>query len=83
LMNEEVGLEFVQLILLMAFYLQSTEKYSKCWNMAGLALRMAQNMGLHFSVAEARKRGLLAPLPTQLECEMRTRVWFVCVLLET
>ncbi|CAM1509552.1 Fc.00g032910.m01.CDS01 [Cosmosporella sp. VM-42] len=83
LLNEEVGLEFVQLVLLMAFYLQSTERFSKCWNMAGLALRMAQNMGLHFSIAEAKNRGLLACFPTQLECEMRTRVWHACILLET
>ena len=82
LLNEEVGLEFVQLALLMAFYLQSTERFSKCWNMAGLALRMAQNMGLHFSIGEARKRGLLACFPTQMECEMRTRVWYACILLE-
>lgn len=83
LLNDEVGLEFVQLALLMAFYLQSTERFSKCWNMAGFALRMAQNMGLHFSFAEARKRGLLPSPPTQLECEMRTRVWYACILVET
>jgi hypothetical protein len=83
LLNEEVGLEFVQLVLIMALYLQSTERFSKCWNMAGLALRMAQEMGLHYSVTEARKRGLLGPFPTQVECEMRTRVWHACILLET
>jgi hypothetical protein len=83
LLNEEAGLEFVQLGLLMAFYLQSTERFSKCWNMAGLALRMAQNTGLHFSVPEARRRGLLCSYPTQVECEMRTRVWHACILLET
>ncbi|OQV07336.1 Fungal specific transcription factor domain-containing protein [Cladophialophora immunda] len=83
LLNEESGLEFVQLGLLMAFYLQSTERFSKCWNMAGLALRMAQNMGLHFSLPEARRRGLLCSYPTQVECEMRTRVWHACILLET
>lgn len=83
LLNEEVGLEFVQLVLIMAFYLQSTERFSKCWNMAGLALRMAQEMGLRYSVTEAQKRGLLGPFPTQVECEMRTRVWHACILLET
>ncbi|KAJ9632943.1 hypothetical protein H2204_007511 [Knufia peltigerae] len=83
LLNEEVGLELVQLNLLMAFYLQSTERFSKCWNMAGLALRTAQNMGLHFNVSEAHKRGLLPSFPTQVECEMRRRVWYACILLES
>ncbi len=83
LLGGEVGLEMIQLVLLMAFYLQSTERFSKCWNVAGLALRMAQNAGLHLGLTEARKRGLLSPCPTQLECEMRARVWYACILLET
>ncbi len=83
IMDDEVGIEPVQVGLLMANYLQSTERLSKCWNVAGLAIRMAQNMGLHFEVAEARKRELLAPFSTQLEAEIRTRVWYECVLLDT
>lgn len=82
IIDEEVGIELVQLLLLMGFYLQSTEKFSKCWNITGLAIRMAQNMGLQLSVQEAKTRGLLASQPTQLECEMRLRVWYGCVLLD-
>ena len=82
LLDNELGLESVQLVLLMALYLQSTERFSKCWNMAGLAIRMAQNMGLHFGPAEARSRRLLQSWSTQLECEMRARVWHCCVILE-
>ncbi|KEF53153.1 uncharacterized protein A1O9_10601 [Exophiala aquamarina CBS 119918] len=70
-LDGEVGIELVQLALLMGFYLQSTERFSKCWNIGGLAIRMAQNMGLHFSISEACKRGLLSPRSTQLDCEMR------------
>ena len=81
-MDEEVGIEVVQLLLLMGFYLQSTEKFSKCWNITGLAIRMAQNMGLQLSPGDARRRGLLAAAPTQLESEMRVRVWYGCVLLD-
>ncbi|KAB5580894.1 fungal-specific transcription factor domain-containing protein [Coniochaeta sp. 2T2.1] len=80
--DEEVGIELVQLLLLMGFYLQSTERFSKCWNMTGLAIRMAQNMGLQLSSQDARKKGLLASSPTQLESEMRIRVWYGCVLLD-
>ncbi|KAH6698494.1 fungal-specific transcription factor domain-containing protein [Leptodontidium sp. MPI-SDFR-AT-0119] len=82
-LDNEVGIELVQLGLLMGFYLQSTSRYSKCWNISGLTIRMAQNMGLHFNIVEARKRGLISSCPTQLDCEMRTRVWHTCILLET
>ncbi|OAL18255.1 hypothetical protein AYO22_10833 [Fonsecaea multimorphosa] len=60
MMDDEVGIELVQAGLLMGIYLQSTERYSKCWNIIGFTIRMAQNMGLHFTAAEVRKRGLLA-----------------------
>lgn len=82
-LDGEVGIELVQLVLLLGCYLQSTERFSKCWNVGGLAIRMAQNMGLHLSIPEARKRGLLSSSSTQLDCEMRARVWYGCVILET
>lgn len=81
-LDNEVGIELVQLLLLMARYLQSTERFSKCKNISGLAIRLAQNMGLHYSGTEARTRGLISASSTQLECEMRTRVWQGCVMLE-
>ncbi|KAG7285016.1 hypothetical protein NEMBOFW57_009634 [Staphylotrichum longicolle] len=82
IIDEEVGIELVQLLLLMGYYLQSTERFSKCWNITGLAIRMAQNMGLQLSPGDARRKGLLAACPTQLESEMRIRVWYGCVLLD-
>ena len=82
IIDDEVGIELVQLLLLMGFYLQSTERFSKCWNITGLAIRMAQNMGLQLNPHEARRKGLLTSCPTQLESEMRVRVWYGCVLLD-
>ncbi|KAJ5520864.1 fungal-specific transcription factor domain-containing protein [Penicillium fimorum] len=82
ILDDEAGIELVQLGLLMGFYLQSTEKFSKCWNITGLTIRMAQNMGLQLSLGEARQRGILASSATQLECEMRIRVWYGCFLLD-
>lgn len=82
ILDDEVGLELVQLGLIMGFYLQGTERFSKCWNITGVTIRLAQNMGLHLSLAEARKRGLVLSRPTQLEYEMRSRVWYGCVILE-
>lgn len=83
LLDEEAGLEPIQLGLLMSFYLQSAEKFSKCWNTLGLAIRMAQNKGLQFDAAEARSRGLLPSASSKLENEMRSRLWYACVLLDT
>ncbi|KAJ9149934.1 hypothetical protein NKR23_g4087 [Pleurostoma richardsiae] len=74
-LDDEMSIELIQLGLLLGFYLQATERFSKCWNITGLTIRLAQNMGLHLDLAEARRRGFTAPSPTQLECEMRTRVW--------
>lgn len=82
IMDDEVGIQLIQLGLLMGFYLQSTERFSKCWNITGLTVRMAQNMGLQLGLGEARKKGLFASCATQLECEMRIRVWYGCVLLD-
>ncbi|OQE43137.1 hypothetical protein PENCOP_c003G04534 [Penicillium coprophilum] len=81
-LDYEVGIELVQLGLLMGFYLQSTERFSKCWNITGLTIRMAQNMGLQLRICEARRKGLIHPHSTQLDCEMRVRVWYGCVLLD-
>ncbi|KAL2140208.1 hypothetical protein VTI28DRAFT_4094 [Corynascus sepedonium] len=82
IIDDEIGIELVQLLLLMGFYLQSTERFSKSWNITGLAIRMAQNMGLQLSPNDARKKGLVTSCPTQLELEMRIRVWYGCVLLD-
>ncbi|KAH7116553.1 hypothetical protein B0J13DRAFT_613411 [Dactylonectria estremocensis] len=81
-LDDEVGLELVQLGLVMGFYLQSTERFSKCWNITGLTIRLAQNAGLHLDLAEARKKGHVTSRPTQVEYEMRSRVWYGCVVLE-
>ncbi|KAL2167583.1 hypothetical protein VTG60DRAFT_1094 [Thermothelomyces hinnuleus] len=43
---------------------------------------MAQNIGLQLSPSDARKKGLVSHCPTQLETEMRIRVWYGCVLLD-
>ncbi|KAL3440787.1 fungal-specific transcription factor domain-containing protein [Aspergillus insuetus] len=82
ILDYEVGIELVQLGLLMGFYLQSTERFSKCWNITGLTIRMAQNMGLQLGLEEARRKGLFTLHATQLDCEIRIRVWYGCVLLD-
>ena len=82
ILDHQIGIEFVQLGLLFGFYLQSTERFSKCWNITGLTVRMAQNMGLHLAPQEAQARGHGKQALTQLEGEMRRRVWHGCVMLD-
>lgn len=82
ILDHEVGLELVQLGLLMAFFLQTTERFSKCWIISGLTIRMAQIIGLHLSIPTAQRRGLLSCCLSQLDTEIRKRVWHGCVMLE-
>ena len=70
ILDNEVGLELVQFLLLMARCLSTTEQLSKYKNISILTIRMAQGMGLHYTVEEAQRRGLLRCPATQLECEM-------------
>lgn len=80
--DDEVGIELIQLGLLMGFYLQSTEKFSRCWNITYLTIRIAKNIGLELSVSDPRRRDFFAWRPTQLDCEIRSRVWHGCIVLE-
>lgn len=69
-------LALVQALLIMAHYLQSTNLPTRCWNVAGVAYRMAQGLGLHVEVPDG-DRGL-----PSLNKEMRKRVWYGCVCLD-
>ncbi|KAH7109492.1 fungal-specific transcription factor domain-containing protein [Dactylonectria estremocensis] len=68
------SLPIVQLLLLTAVHLQSTMYSSRCWNMVGLAMRVAQSLGLHLNQKPATRN--------QLEREMRRRIWYTCVTLD-
>ncbi|KAL5601549.1 hypothetical protein FOBRF1_009082 [Fusarium oxysporum] len=81
-LGDEVDTGLVQLGVLMGFYLQATERFSKCWNVTSLTIGLAQTMGLHLADAQAKKRGFITTPLTQMEYEMRSRVWYGCVVLE-
>ncbi|OBS20254.1 hypothetical protein FPOA_06639 [Fusarium poae] len=68
------SLEIVQLLLLRGIYLHYTSYANRCWNMVGVALRVAQSLGLNFEHAASSK--------SQLEREMRRRVWHNCIALD-
>jgi hypothetical protein len=75
------SLEFVQTLLLTAQYLQSTQLWGMCWNMAGLAVRVAQGLGLHINPSES-SRSTAGQSSSLLDEEMRRRVWGGCVTLD-
>ncbi|XPS80180.1 hypothetical protein M3J09_012141 [Ascochyta lentis] len=68
------SLEVVQLLLLMSQYLQGTDRSIETWNIHGLAVKAAYQLGLHSPNALK-----LYPNP---EREVRKRTWFGCVLLD-
>lgn len=68
------SLPAVQLLLLQGVYLQSSRYATRCWNVVGLAIRVAQSLGLHI---HSEREG-----ETQLDREMNRRIWHTCVMLD-
>lgn len=66
----------VQAFLLMGLYLQSTDKTEKWWNMVGLAIRVAQSIGLYIKPSLDQSSADV----DQTEQEIRKRVWAGCIL---
>lgn len=58
----------------MSQYLQGTERSIETWNLHGLAVKAAYQLGLHSpsSLKQYSPR----------EREMRTRTWFACIMLD-
>ncbi|KAH8800258.1 fungal-specific transcription factor domain-containing protein [Xylogone sp. PMI_703] len=72
---DSAQLSLVQMLLLTGIYLQSTEHVTRLWNVIGLAIRAAQCLGLHSNEASVH-------LESQLDREIRRRIWYNCVLLD-
>ncbi|KAL6718998.1 hypothetical protein ACLMJK_003233 [Lecanora helva] len=75
LLNDLCHLDQVRVFALGAFYLLTTEQINRSWNLAGLALRAAQAMGLHLLN--------VTPSLSESEKDQRARVWFSVVSLES
>ncbi|RFU27492.1 hypothetical protein B7463_g8838, partial [Scytalidium lignicola] len=72
---DDGNLGLVQALLILAQYLQSTNLPNRCWNIVGLACRVAQALGLHLQEGDESR--------SQLALEIRRRTWHGCVLLDT
>lgn len=70
----EGSLALIQMLLIVAQFLQSTQFPNRCWNVVGLACKMAQGLGLYMDSTNDSR-----PF---LEVEMRRRTWYGCVTLD-
>ena len=69
------NLDVIQALLLMGRYLKSTQQVTRCWNIVGIAIRIAQGAGLHVNALNSKCN--------PLECELRKRCWWGAFLLDT
>jgi hypothetical protein len=76
---DKPSVSLVQVLLLLGLHLQSTSLSDRCWNIIGMACRMAQGLGLHIVDREVCGNGKTR---SELEVEMRRRVWYTCVMLD-
>lgn len=76
------NLPLVQTLLVMGQYLQSTGLSSSCWNVIGLAVRVAQCIGLHHDPMACDQGCCPFQALDQVETEMRRRAWAGCVTLD-
>ena len=65
----------VQALLLMGQYLQSTNTPHQCWVLVGLAIRIAQDLGLDLPQTSRR-------LEIHRDQEMARRIWHGCIMMD-
>ncbi|CAD0111314.1 unnamed protein product, partial [Aureobasidium uvarum] len=69
------SLPVLQMVVLQGIYLQSTTEVSRCWNVIGVATRMAQSLGLHSEQTYQRQK-------VRYVREMGRRLWHACIVLD-
>jgi hypothetical protein len=68
------SIELVQALLLMGQYLHGSLELNNCWTVVGLAIRMAQGLGLHLEAGNFTS--------DIIEQEIRKRVWWSCFIID-
>ncbi|KAK3663647.1 hypothetical protein LTR22_005589 [Elasticomyces elasticus] len=66
------SLSIVQLLLLSGVYLQSSQSASACWNTVGLAIRVAQSIGLHTESDGGIQSGIRRK---RIQLQTKLKVW--------
>ncbi|RFU30256.1 hypothetical protein B7463_g6097, partial [Scytalidium lignicola] len=68
------SIELVQALLLMGQYLHGSLDLNTCWTVVGLAIRMAQGLGLHLDPTNFTSE--------VIDQEIRKRVWWGCFVID-
>lgn len=76
---DDPTISVVQVLLLLCLHLQSTPLRNRLWNTIGMALRMAQGLGLH---DDDDKRHGNGKTKDNVWIEIRRRIWYSCTMLE-
>ncbi|RQM08689.1 hypothetical protein DH86_00000408 [Scytalidium sp. 3C] len=71
---KKATIETVQFLLLMNQYRQGTQHSGEIWNLHGLTVRLAIQLGLH---SKSASNGF-----SPLDKEIRKRTWFACMILD-
>ncbi|GIZ44918.1 hypothetical protein CKM354_000810200 [Cercospora kikuchii] len=80
-LDNEYSRPLVLLMILQCQYLIMTCQFDRCWMVLSLAVRMAQILGFH--VIDDPHCNRPQPVCTQIEKELRRRVWHACYTLDT
>lgn len=71
----------VSALLVQCFYLLATSNTDRCWITLGIAIRLAQALGLHMDFAGGT-RAWSYPLPVSQRIEIRRRVWYSLYVMD-
>ena len=71
-----------QALLLMGYREIGIGAMAQAWTYIGMAIRMAQDLGMHRSADGWQRVGLGGRLFNELELNERKRIWFGCVIMD-
>lgn len=71
-----------QSLLLMGFREIGIGAMAQSWTYIGMAIRMAQDLGMHRSADGWERTGLGGRLFSEWELNERKRIWFGCVIMD-
>lgn len=71
-----------QSLLLMGYREIGIGAMAQAWTYIGMAIRMAQDLGMHRSADGWERVGLGGRLFNELELNERKRIWFGCVIMD-
>lgn len=72
----------IQALLIMGYREVGIGAMAEAWMYVGMAIRMAQDLGMHRSAEGWSREGLGGKLFANWELEMRRRIWYGCVVMD-